>query len=78
MSLDNIVLVLECMWAGKPLLEWVDYKKTVTAKRPTSSLVEVFRLSLPRGQTALASTQVITEWKEEHEFLWPVLLSKYN
>lgn len=55
MSLDNVMLVLECMWASKPLLEWMDCNKTVRAKRPTSSPLEVFRLRLevPLGNTLL-------------------------
>lgn len=54
MSLDNVMLVLECMWASKTLLEWVDGNKTIRAKRPTSSSVEVFRLRL---EVSLGSTR---------------------
>lgn len=55
MSLDNVMLVLECMWASKPWLEWMDCSKTIRAKRPTSSPVEVLglRLEVPLGSTLL-------------------------
>lgn len=55
MSLDNVMLTLECMWASKTLLESVDCNKTIRAKRPTSPPAEVFRLRLevPLGSTWL-------------------------
>lgn len=64
MSLDNVMLVLECMWASKLLLEWMDCKKTIRAERPTSSPVEVFRLRL---EVPLRST-----------LLWPAHKSLLN
>jgi len=55
MSLDNVMLVLECMWTSKPLLEWMDYNKTLRARRPTSFPIEVFslRLEVPVGSVLL-------------------------
>lgn len=55
MSLDNVMLVLERMWASKPLLEWMDCNKTIMAKSPTPSPVEAFRLrpEVPLGSTLL-------------------------